>query len=91
MRPDWVCEVVSPSNAKDDTLKKLRLYHQVSIPHYWIIDPRDSTITVMRWSIDGYVTLMRAERGETIRAEPFDAIELVVGTLFGDDPSEPAP
>jgi Uma2 family endonuclease len=87
-RPDWVCEVVSPSNAKEDTVKKLRLYHQVRIPHYWIVDPRDSTLTVMRWTTDGYVTLLRAERTEVVRAEPFQAIELAVGTLFGDDPSE---
>lgn len=39
---------------------------------------------------DGYVTLMRAERGETLRPEPFEQIELAVGTLFGDDPPEPA-
>jgi Uma2 family endonuclease len=85
-RPDWICEVVSFSNANDDTVKKLRLYQQVSIPHYWIVDPRDSTVTVMRWSTEGYITVMRAERGETVRAEPFDAVELVVGTLFGEEP-----
>src|SRR5450631_228489 len=86
LRPDWVCEVISPGNAKDDTVEKLRLYHQVGIAHYWIADPRDSTLTVMRWTADGYVTLMRAERAEVVRAEPFTAIELAVGTLFGDDP-----
>jgi Uma2 family endonuclease len=86
--PDWVCEVVSASNAKHDTIKKLRLYHKVAIPHYWLVDPRDATLTVMRWSDAGYVTVMRAERGEVVRAEPFDAIELAVGTLFGDDPPE---
>ncbi|HET7505722.1 MAG TPA: Uma2 family endonuclease [Kofleriaceae bacterium] len=87
-RPDWICEVVSPSNAKNDTLKKLRLYHHSEIGHYWIVDPREATLTVMRWSADGYVTLMRAERGETVRPEPFQQIELAVGTLFGDDPPE---
>ena len=86
--PDWICEVVSPSNANDDTVKKLRLYHRVAVPHYWLVDPRDSTVTVMRWSADGYVTVMRAERGEVVRAEPFEAVELVVGTLFGDDPPD---
>jgi Uma2 family endonuclease len=85
-RPDWICEVVSPGRANDDTVKKLRLYQRESIAHYWIVDPRDETLTVLRWSADGYVTLARAERGETVRAEPFDAIELAVGTLFGDDP-----
>ncbi|HEY6723880.1 MAG TPA: Uma2 family endonuclease [Polyangiaceae bacterium] len=85
-RPDWVCEIVSPSHAKDDTVKKLRLYQRVAIEHYWIVDPRDATLTIMRWTPDGYVTRARAERGEAIRAEPFDAIEIDVGTLFGDDP-----
>ncbi len=42
----------------------------------------------MRWGPDGYITLLRAERGEIVRAEPFDAIDLHVGALFGDD--EPA-
>jgi Uma2 family endonuclease len=86
IRPDWVCGIISQRNATDDTVKKLRLYHRVSIPHYWIADPRDATLTIMRWSAAGYVTLLRAERTELVRAEPFDAIELVVGTLFGDDP-----
>ncbi|SRR6266545_2411948 len=88
LRPDWICEVVSPSNARHDTVTKLRLYHRVGIPHYWIVEPRDTTLTVMRWSVDGYITRMRAERGEVVRAEPFEAVELVVGTLFGEDPPE---
>lgn len=87
LRPDWICEVVSESNATNDTIKKLRLYHRVGVPHYWLADPRDSTLTVMRWSEAGYVTLLRAERGEVIRAEPFEVVELAVGTLFGDDPT----
>jgi Uma2 family endonuclease len=85
-RPDWTCEVISASNATQDTIKKLRVYHRARIGHYWIVDPRDSTITVMRWSADGYVTRLRAERGDIVRAEPFDAIEIAVGILFGDDP-----
>jgi Uma2 family endonuclease len=88
VRPDWVCEVVSPGNAKDDTVKKLRVYHLASIPHYWLVDPRDGTLTVMRWSADGYVTLLRAESHETVRPEPFQAIELNVGVLFGDEPPD---
>jgi hypothetical protein len=36
-------------------------------------------------SADGYITLMRAERNEVVNAEPFQAIALAVGTLFGDD------
>lgn len=88
-RPDWICEVVSPQNATDDTVRKLRLYQRVAVPHYWIVDPREATLTVMRWSHEGFVTLLRAERGEVVRAEPFDAVDLIIGTLFGDDPPAP--
>jgi Uma2 family endonuclease len=87
-RPDWICEVVSPTNATDDTVKKLRLHHRTAIPHYWIVDPREATLTVMRWSRDGFINIMRAERHEVVRPEPFEAIDLSVGTLFGDDPLE---
>jgi len=87
VRPDWVCEVVSPSNANTDTVKKLRIYHRAGIPHYWIADPRDSTLSVMRWTEAGYTMVLRAERGETVRPEPFEEIELAVGGLFGDDPA----
>jgi Uma2 family endonuclease len=85
-RPDWICEIISPSRPNDDTVKKLRLYHAVAIPYYWLVDPRDATLTVLRWDEAGFVTLTRAERGEVVRPEPFEAIELPVGVLFGDDP-----
>jgi len=88
LRPDWICEVISPSNASNDTIDKLRLYHRVGISYYWIADPRDATLTVLRWSADGYVTRLRAARDEVVRAEPFEALELAVGRLFGDDPED---
>jgi Uma2 family endonuclease len=84
--PDWVCEVLSPSNARHDLVKKQRLYHRAAVGHYWLVDPREGTLEVKRWSDPGYVTVLTAERGESVRAEPFDGIELEIGTLFGDDP-----
>jgi Uma2 family endonuclease len=86
-RPDWICEVIS-SDPAQDRVRKLRLYHRAEVPHYWLVDPGESTLTVMRWSEPGYVTVLAAQRGELVRAEPFDAIELDVGTLFGDDPQQ---
>ena len=37
---------------------------------------------------DGYIEVLAAERGERVRAEPFDAIPLHVGVLFGDEDDE---
>ncbi|MFZ5892777.1 MAG: Uma2 family endonuclease [Myxococcota bacterium] len=85
VRPDWICEIVSDSNRTTDTVTKLRRYHQAGVPHYWIIDQVDSTLTVHRYTGDGYLVALRATAGERVRAEPFDAIELQVSVLLGDD------
>jgi Uma2 family endonuclease len=89
LRPDWVCEVLSPRNTRNDTLKKMRGYQRSGVPHYWIVDPAEETLTVYRWTPDGYLVALKAERGERVRAEPFEAVELEVGVLFGDEPDEP--
>ena len=84
-RPDWICEVLSPSNASNDLVKKLRVYHQSHVGHYWIVDPQNETLTVLRWTPDGYLAALTAGRADRVRAEPFEAVELPVGVLFGDE------
>jgi Uma2 family endonuclease len=37
--PDWVCEVLSPSNAAHDRVKKRALYARAGVAYYWLIDP----------------------------------------------------
>jgi Uma2 family endonuclease len=85
IRPDWACEILSPSNAKRDRVDKLHVLHGAGVPHYWLLDPAEKTLEVHRWTPAGYVIVRSASSGETIRAEPFDAVELRVDVLFGDD------
>jgi Uma2 family endonuclease len=85
IRPDWVCEILSPKHERNDLVAKPRVLHRAEVPHYWILDPDERILLVHRWSLDGYTVVQRAAAGETVRAEPFDAIELRVGMLFGDD------
>jgi Uma2 family endonuclease len=89
VRPDWIAEIISPSNAGHDLVKKRRIYHQHGVPHYWIVDPRDQSLTVLRWTADGYLEVLVADRSERVRAEPFPAVEWLVGVLFGDDDDGP--
>lgn len=81
--PDWVCEVLSPSTAGRDLGHKLRSYHLAHVGHYWVVEPLIQTLTVYRWQEAGYLLAMAASAGEVVRAEPFDAIELDVGDIFG--------
>jgi Uma2 family endonuclease len=88
VRPDWLCEVVSESNRAVDTVTKLRRYYQAGVPHYWILDQLDRTLTVYRHTAEGYLVALRAGADERVRAEPFGAIELHVAVLLGSDPDE---
>lgn len=53
VRPDWVCEIVSPSSEDNDVVKKMRTYRRCGVPHYWIIDPIAETLIVYRWTEGG--------------------------------------
>lgn len=85
IRPDWVCEILSESNASTDTVKKLRGLHRHGVPHYWIVNPMEHTLLGLRWTQDGFLTVLTAERGETVHAEPFEALDLSVGRIFGEE------
>jgi Uma2 family endonuclease len=88
VRPDWVCEVLSPTTAARDLGPKLSSYHHAEIPHYWIVAPEHSTLTVYRFARDGYLVALSAGADDVVRAEPLDAVELPVGLLFGRDPDD---
>ena len=46
--PDWIIEIVSPSNPSHDYLTKLNLYRNAGVREYWIVDPSGRTISVYR-------------------------------------------
>lgn len=84
--PDWVCEILSPGHERRDRVEKLQTYFQHRVPHYWIIDPVAETLEVFRRVDIGYTLVLTGVRGQRVRAEPFDAVELRVDELLGDDP-----
>jgi Uma2 family endonuclease len=83
VRPDWACELLSPSNTRRDLVDKYQVLHTSGVPHYWIADPLERTLIVHRWQPRGYLVILTAAAGDTVRAEPFDAVELRVAALFG--------
>lgn len=44
--PDFIIEIVSPSNPADDYIRKLYYYKNYGVREYWIVDPRRRTVTV---------------------------------------------
>jgi len=76
LAPDWLCEVVSPSTARYDRVRKLRIYARAGVESVWIVDPRARTVEVFTRD-GGSWRLAHGSDGEApIRIAPFDALEL---------------
>jgi len=44
--PDWIIEIISPSNPGHDYIRKLNLYANAGVREYWIVDPQNKAILV---------------------------------------------
>ena len=80
--PDWACEILSPGTARDDRLKKLRIYAAHQVQWTWIVDPDARTIECFE-AVDRLPrqTLV-AQEGETVALPPFD-LPIEVDSIWG--------
>ena len=81
-RPDWVCEVLSPSTEKTDRAVKLPIYAREGVGHAWLINPILRTLEALRFERGRWLTLGIHRDDEEVRAEPFDAIVLELAVLW---------
>ncbi len=44
--PDWIIEIISPSDPGRDLIYKLNLYARAGVREYWIVDPRNHNVLV---------------------------------------------
>jgi Uma2 family endonuclease len=88
LAPDWVCEVVSPSTARLDRAKKLGIYAAEGVRHAWLVDPLARTIEVLRLTRGRWAIVATHAGDATVRIEPFEEIELEIGTFWEDAADE---
>lgn len=85
IRPDWICEILSPSNKKDDLPGGIKFneYQDCGIPYYWIVDPVKGQIVVYEWCVDEYLQIKKVTVGiDTFCVlEPF-RLELDLEEIF---------
>jgi Uma2 family endonuclease len=76
LAPDWVCEVISPSTAGVDRVKKAQIYAREGVSHFWLLDPIARTLEIHRLEQGRWLVALTHVGDEPLRAEPFDAIAL---------------
>jgi Uma2 family endonuclease len=84
LAPDWVCEVLSPSTASLDRVKKLTIYAREQVAHAWLIDPVARTLEVLRLAAGRWTILAAHTGSDVVRADPFAEIELELQALWAD-------
>ena len=84
--PDWVCEVLSPSNERLDRIEKLPLYASLGVQYAWLVHPRLRTLEAFRLHDGKWLTIAVHRDQDRARIEPFEAIELDVGALWANLP-----
>lgn len=78
LAPDWACEVLSPSTAQIDRVRKMRIYARQGVAHLWLVDPLLRTLEVYRLDRGAWVVVANYAAEDRIRAVPFDAAELAL-------------
>ena len=80
--PDWVCEVLSPSTASFDRGDKLKVWARERVGHVWFVDPEAKMLEVLPFDSTSYRWVDTFAGDGSVRAVPFDAIDLDLGALW---------
>jgi Uma2 family endonuclease len=87
-RPDWVCEILSPSTANRDLGVKRAAYAAAGVEHLWFVNLEHRTLTALRLGSEGYVMVYATGPDREARVPPFDHEPIDVAQFFGLEPEE---
>lgn len=80
--PLLVAEIISPSTATNDTIRKVMLYQRVGVQEYWIVEPDIQILNVclhdgafLRWVAD-------YRPGDSVRPSMFAELVVPLATVF---------
>ncbi len=72
--PDWCAEIISPSSARIDRVKKLHIYTECGIAHVWLVDPEAHTVEVFVPHEGLPLRVATAADDEHVALPPFDLL-----------------
>ena len=79
---DLVVEVVSPDDPDRDLVDKRADYAEIGIAEYWIVNPLDETVTVLRLDGKQYTEHGVFQRGASATSLLLADVEVAVDAVF---------
>lgn len=79
---DLVVEVVSPGHVERDTVEKRADYAEAGVPEYWIVNPENQTITVLKLSGGIYEEGKVFQGSDAARSALLSGFDVSVAAVF---------
>jgi Uma2 family endonuclease len=84
--PDLAIEVLSPSSARIDKVRKLRLYERHGVREYWLADPATDTLEAYRLTAGGRLALQASlshAAGDVLETPLLAGLRIALSEIFG--------
>src|SRR5215510_9847500 len=80
--PTIVVEIVSPSTSQRDRNVKAGRYAALGVPHYWIVDPIDTTIECYTLEATRYTLVAKAIGSSELTHPDWSELTLYLGAIW---------
>jgi len=79
--PDFVIEILSPSNTAIEMERKLKLYQNAGVREYWIVDPENKGVTAY-WFEKGAIQFYTYNSADTVPVGIFPDLKITLEQVF---------
>ncbi|MGI6468185.1 MAG: DNA-binding protein [Syntrophomonadaceae bacterium] len=80
--PTLIVEVMSPSSSRKDRLQKLKIYQEVQVQHYWLVNPQEKTLECFSLHNGIYALVAAGLDEETVEHPEFTGLSIPLAALW---------
>ena len=81
--PDFIAEILSPSNKAIEMQQKFDLYREAGVREYWVIDPEHKTLHTYHFK-DGWIIPRTYRASDTAAIEIFPGLSIELEPVFAE-------
>jgi len=82
--PDFVVEILSPSNTVFEMEEKRDLYWEAGVREYWVVNPKNNRVTVHLFQDGGVSTTKTYEAADTVPVGIFPGFGIALDQVFAE-------
>lgn len=82
--PTLIIEILSPSTAARDTIKKMDLYMKFKVPEYWIVRPKSKSIDIYVYDeeLNAYTEPIAYSKDDIVKSNVFAGLSIELKNIF---------